>query len=64
MPPANHTQGRGQGPPQVRSERRVGAGFAGFNAARELSRRIGATAEVVVINSNDYFLYTVVPGTT
>ncbi len=35
----------------------VGAGFAGFNAARELSRLIGATAEIVVINSTDYFLY-------
>ena len=35
----------------------VGAGFAGFNAARELSRLIGARAEIVVINSTDYFLY-------
>jgi NADH dehydrogenase len=35
----------------------VGAGFAGFNAARELSRLIGAAAEIVVINSTDYFLY-------
>jgi NADH:ubiquinone reductase (H+-translocating) len=35
----------------------VGAGFAGFNAARELSRVAGATTEVVVINSTDYFLY-------
>jgi NADH:ubiquinone reductase (H+-translocating) len=35
----------------------VGAGFAGYNAARELSRRIGATTEIVVINSTDYFLY-------
>jgi NADH:ubiquinone reductase (H+-translocating) len=35
----------------------VGAGFAGFNAARELSRLAGATTEVVVINSTDYFLY-------
>jgi NADH:ubiquinone reductase (H+-translocating) len=35
----------------------VGAGFAGFNAARELVRLIGATADIVVINSNDYFLY-------
>jgi NADH dehydrogenase len=35
----------------------VGAGFAGFNAARELSRLVGATTEVVVINSTDYFLY-------
>jgi NADH dehydrogenase len=35
----------------------VGAGFAGFNAARELSRVAGATTEIVVINSTDYFLY-------
>jgi NADH dehydrogenase len=35
----------------------VGAGFAGFNAARELSRRPGASTEIVVINSTDYFLY-------
>ncbi len=35
----------------------VGAGFGGFNAARELPRLVGATAEIVVINSTDYFLY-------
>jgi NADH:quinone reductase (non-electrogenic) len=35
----------------------VGAGFAGFHAARELSRLVGATTEIVVINSTDYFLY-------
>ncbi|MBV9312668.1 MAG: FAD-dependent oxidoreductase [Pseudonocardia sp.] len=35
----------------------VGAGFAGFNAARELSRLIGAATQIVVINSTDYFLY-------
>src|SRR5580698_6016588 len=35
----------------------VGAGFAGFNAARELSRLIGGTTEIVVLNSTDYFLY-------
>ena len=35
----------------------VGAGFAGYNAARELSRLAGATTEIVVINSSDYFLY-------
>jgi NADH:ubiquinone reductase (H+-translocating) len=34
----------------------VGAGFAGFNAARELSRRVGGSTEIVVINSTDYFL--------
>jgi NADH dehydrogenase len=33
----------------------VGAGFAGFNAARELSRLVGATTEITVINSTDYF---------
>jgi NADH dehydrogenase len=42
----------------------VGAGFAGFNAARELSRLAGSaagyappTTEIVVINPGDYFLY-------
>jgi NADH:ubiquinone reductase (H+-translocating) len=35
----------------------VGAGFAGFNAARELSRLCDATTEIVVINTTDYFLY-------
>jgi NADH:ubiquinone reductase (H+-translocating) len=35
----------------------VGAGFSGFNAARELSRLADATTEIVVINSTDYFLY-------
>jgi NADH:ubiquinone reductase (H+-translocating) len=35
----------------------VGAGFAGFNAARELSRLAGATTEIVVVNPNDFFLY-------
>jgi NADH:ubiquinone reductase (H+-translocating) len=35
----------------------VGAGFAGYYAARGLSRLIGATTEIVVINSTDYFLY-------
>ena len=35
----------------------VGAGFAGFNAARELVQLVGAATEVVVINSTDYFLY-------
>jgi NADH:ubiquinone reductase (H+-translocating) len=35
----------------------VGAGFAGYYAARGLSRLVGDTAEIVVINSTDYFLY-------
>ena len=35
----------------------VGAGFAGFNAARALHRRLQASAEVVVVNPTDYFLY-------
>jgi NADH:ubiquinone reductase (H+-translocating) len=35
----------------------VGAGFAGYNAARGLSRLTGSTTEIVVINSTDYFLY-------
>ena len=43
----------------MRQEKRVvivGAGFAGYHAARELSS-IGGTTEIVVINSTDYFLY-------
>ncbi len=35
----------------------VGAGFAGFNAARELSGLVAGAAEIVVINSTDYLLY-------
>ena len=35
----------------------VGAGFAGYNAARELSRLADASIEITVINSTDYFLY-------
>jgi NADH:ubiquinone reductase (H+-translocating) len=35
----------------------VGAGFAGYHAARGLSRLVGDTTEIVVINSTDYFLY-------
>ncbi len=36
----------------------IGAGFAGFNAARELSRLARGAAEVVLLNPTDYFLYT------
>jgi NADH dehydrogenase len=46
--------------PQPHSKPRVvivGAGFAGYNAARELSRRAGDRAEITVINAADYFLY-------
>lgn len=35
----------------------VGAGFAGFQAARVLSRKARGRYEVVMINPNDYFLY-------
>ncbi|MEV6400004.1 NAD(P)/FAD-dependent oxidoreductase [Streptomyces sp. NPDC051907] len=35
----------------------VGAGFAGFQAARTLSRTLRGTADVVVLNPTDYFLY-------
>src|SRR5579863_3168932 len=48
------------GQSEARRARRVvivGAGFAGFHAARELSRLVPATTEIVVINSTDYFLY-------
>ncbi|MET7712225.1 NAD(P)/FAD-dependent oxidoreductase [Streptomyces sp. NPDC005407] len=35
----------------------VGAGFAGFHAARTLSRTVRDEAEVVLLNPTDYFLY-------
>jgi NADH dehydrogenase len=35
----------------------VGAGFAGYEAARRLSRRARGAVEVVVVNTTDYFLY-------
>lgn len=35
----------------------VGAGFAGYQAARTLSRALRRSAEIVLINPNDYFLY-------
>jgi NADH dehydrogenase len=35
----------------------VGAGFAGFSAARELSRLARGGADIVVVNPTDYFLY-------
>ncbi|MEO3768621.1 NAD(P)/FAD-dependent oxidoreductase [Streptomyces sp. B8F3] len=35
----------------------VGAGFAGYQAARTLARRAPDAAEIVLINPNDYFLY-------
>jgi NADH dehydrogenase len=35
----------------------VGAGFAGYHAARTLSRLARGRAEIVVINPTDYFLY-------
>jgi NADH:ubiquinone reductase (H+-translocating) len=35
----------------------VGAGFAGYHAARTLCRLAGDRAEVVLVNSTDYFLY-------
>ena len=35
----------------------VGGGFAGFHAARELSQIARGAADIVLINSTDYFLY-------
>ncbi|HEY4006275.1 MAG TPA: NAD(P)/FAD-dependent oxidoreductase [Pseudonocardia sp.] len=35
----------------------VGGGFAGHNAARTLYDTLGDTAEVVLVNTTDYFLY-------
>jgi NADH dehydrogenase len=35
----------------------VGAGFAGYHAARTLSAKLGKRVEVVLLNPTDYFLY-------
>ncbi|REK86296.1 NAD(P)/FAD-dependent oxidoreductase [Streptomyces inhibens] len=35
----------------------VGAGFAGYECARTLSKQAKGAAEIVLINSHDYFLY-------
>ena len=35
----------------------VGGGFAGFHAARSLSKRLGGDAEIVLVSATDYFLY-------
>ncbi len=36
----------------------VGSGFAGFEAARGLTERLGDRAEIVLVSPNDYMLYT------
>jgi NADH:ubiquinone reductase (H+-translocating) len=35
----------------------VGAGFAGYHAARSLARRARGRADIVLVNPTDYFLY-------
>src|SRR4051794_41138165 len=35
----------------------VGAGFAGFTAARTLSRISRGAAEIIIVHPTDYFLY-------
>ena len=35
----------------------VGAGFAGFTAARKLCKLSHGSADIVIINPTDYFLY-------
>ncbi|MEV5773940.1 NAD(P)/FAD-dependent oxidoreductase [Streptomyces antimycoticus] len=35
----------------------IGAGFAGYQAARDLSRTLRGAVDIVLINPNDYFLY-------
>ena len=35
----------------------VGAGFAGYHAAKTLCRRLRGAAEVILVNPTDYFLY-------
>ncbi|GAB2584604.1 hypothetical protein Aab01nite_53960 [Paractinoplanes abujensis] len=35
----------------------VGAGFAGYHAARRLTKRLRGSADITVLNPTDYFLY-------
>jgi NADH:ubiquinone reductase (H+-translocating) len=35
----------------------VGAGFAGFHCARALDRRLGSTAELILVNPVDHMVY-------
>ncbi|WP_219732986.1 FAD-dependent oxidoreductase [Kribbella qitaiheensis] len=35
----------------------IGAGFAGFHAARRLCRLAKGRADILVVNPTDYFLY-------
>src|SRR5258705_9283016 len=35
----------------------VGAGFAGYHAARSLARRARGRADITLVNPTDYFLY-------
>ena len=35
----------------------VGGGFAGYNAARSLSRTMGDAVEIVLVSPTKYFLY-------
>ncbi|PVY97070.1 NAD(P)/FAD-dependent oxidoreductase [Actinomycetospora cinnamomea] len=35
----------------------VGGGFAGYNAARSVARRMGDAAEIVLVSPTNYFLY-------
>src|SRR5438445_12148485 len=35
----------------------VGAGFAGYHAAKTLSRQARGRAEIMLVNPTDYFLY-------
>src|SRR4051794_632357 len=35
----------------------VGAGFAGYHAAKTLGRKLGDRAEIVLVNPTEYFLY-------
>src|ERR671921_1512297 len=50
---------RGQGRPTMGKPKVVivGAGFAGYHAARTLSRLSSGRAEIALINPTDYFLY-------
>src|SRR5947209_11128114 len=35
----------------------VGGGFAGYHAAKTLTRKVGDEVEIVLVNPTDYFLY-------
>jgi NADH:ubiquinone reductase (H+-translocating) len=55
MPSSPADSKSGSGRPRVLI---VGAGFAGYHCARSLDRRLGRTAELVLVNPVDHMVYT------